>query len=318
MQHKKPRIWKETLTPAVWPADPELEWCPPGHGDIYVSLLTSGMLETMLSAGYEYLFVSNSDNLGAVLDAKVLGYFAAEKLPFLMEVADRTLADNKGGHLSMRPDGQLILRELSQCPPDEIDQFQDVHLYRYFNTNNLWLHLPSLRQVLHDHGDMLDLPLIRNEKPIDATDPESRRVYQLETAMGSAISRFEGARALRVPRSRFVPVKKNNDLLAIWSDVYELREDYQLHLSADCRALPVQCPPLVFLDDRYYQLIGDLTDRFPYGAPSMLDCSELRVTGDVHFGKDITMHGAVQIANHTDRPVVIPDGASISGEYLLQ
>ena len=278
------------------------------------SLLTSGMLETMLAAGYEYIFVSNSDNLGATLDPKILGYIVAGKVPFLMEVAHRTVADNKGGHLSVRADGRLALRELSQCPPDEIGQFQDIERFRYFNTNNLWLHLPTLRQVLQNHDEMLDLPLIRNEKPIDATEPKSPRVYQLETAMGSAISLFEGAQAIRVPRSRFIPVKKNSDLLAVWSDVYYLTEDYQLKLSPERHTIPAQRPPLISLDDRYYQLISDLDERFPYGAPSMLDCTELRVRGDVYFGKDITLRDTVCITNDTGRPVRIPDSSQISGE----
>ncbi len=314
LQHKKPKIWKDTLLPAEWPDDPEKEWCPPGHGDIYVALLTSGILETMLEAGYEYLFVSNSDNLGAVLDTKILGYFASRQLPFLMEVAFRTPADKKGGHLSRRPDGQLILRESSQCPPDELELFQDIHRYRYFNTNNLWLHLPTLHRVLHEHGDMLDLPLIRNEKPVDPTAPDSPRVYQLETAMGSAISLFEGAQALRVPRIRFVPVKKNNDLLLLWSDAYRLTEDYRLVLTS-AQANPSQDgTSLIDLDDRYYQMIEDLYKRFPYGAPSLRNCSALQVEGNVYFGKDVVIEGAVHLTNPSDQPMTIADGSHLVGD----
>lgn len=314
LQHKKPKIWKDSLRPAVWPSDPSKEWCPPGHGDIYVSFVTTGMLDLMLQAGYEYLFVSNSDNLGAVLDKKILGYFAEQRLPFLMEVANRTPADNKGGHLSRRPNGQLMLRELSQCPPEEIEQFQDINRYRFFNTNNLWLHLPSLRKVLDEHGDILDLPLIRNEKPIDPSEPSSPRVYQLETAMGSAIALFEGAQALRVPRARFVPVKRNSDLLAVWSDVYELTPDYRLRLSPARHTFPPRRPPLVSLDERYYTLIADMQERFPYGPPSMIQCTELRVEGDVYFGKEVVLEGAVTIVNDGDAPLCIPDGSRITGD----
>jgi UTP--glucose-1-phosphate uridylyltransferase len=292
MQSENPKIWTETLQPAEWPDDPSKEWCPPGHGDIYASLVASGMLETLLNGGYEYAFVSNADNLGAVLDPAILGYFAQEKLPFLMEVADRTAADRKGGHLAQRPDGQLILRELSQCPPDEVDLFQDITRYRYFNTNNLWLHLPSLRQLLAKHNNLLDLPLIRNEKPIDPTRLTSPRVYQLETAMGSALALFEGAQALCIPRSRFIPVKKCNDLLLLWSDAYELSEEYLPRL-----ACASSDPPLVTLDDAYYALIGDLRLRFPHGAPSLCQASTFSVKGDVHFGRNVVVRGDVCI-NH--------------------
>ena len=313
VQHWKPKIDKKTLQPATWPVDPEKEWCPPGHGDIYVSLITSGMLDAMLNAGYEYLFVSNSDNLGALLDTRILGYLAAERIPFLMEVANRTLADNKGGHLSVRPDGQLILRELSQCPPEEREMFQDINRYRYFNTNNLWLHLPTVYEVMRRSGGRLELPLIRNEKPVDPTDPESPRVYQLETAMGSAIALFEGAQALRVPRMRFVPVKKNNDLLVLWSDVYELTEECHLRLSPARHTYPLHRPPLVKLDERYYGMIDDLRRRFPHGAPSLIECTSLTVDGDVRFGRNVAIKGAVRLVNDGAEPLVIEDGAVITG-----
>ncbi len=107
------------MAPAYWPESPAKEWNPPGHGDLYAAISTSGTLDQLLEGGYEYAFVSNSDNLGAVLDTEILGYFAEERLPFLMEVAHRTRADRKGGHLAQLENGQLILRELAQCPPDE-------------------------------------------------------------------------------------------------------------------------------------------------------------------------------------------------------
>ncbi|MDX1649703.1 MAG: UTP--glucose-1-phosphate uridylyltransferase, partial [Myxococcota bacterium] len=42
LQHKVPRVRCDDLTPVSWPQEPEHEWCPPGHGDLYTSLLTSG------------------------------------------------------------------------------------------------------------------------------------------------------------------------------------------------------------------------------------------------------------------------------------
>jgi UTP--glucose-1-phosphate uridylyltransferase len=260
----------------------------------------------LLEKGYEYAFVSNADNLGAVLDPAILGYFAVERLPFLMEVADRTSADRKGGHLAQRPDGQLILRELSQCPPEDVDLFQDIERYRYFNTNNLWLHLPSLQQLLAAHDNLLDLPLIRNEKPVDPTQPSSPRVYQLETAMGSALALFAGAQAMRVPRNRFIPVKKTNDLLLLWSDVYELNDDYLPHLAKGLNA-----PPLVTLDETYYALISDLRLRFPHGAPSLITATSFHVQGDVHFGRDVIICGDIHIDHGGPDSLHIADGASL-------
>jgi UTP--glucose-1-phosphate uridylyltransferase len=309
VQHKEPKVWKATLQPASWPADPEKAWCPPGHGDIYTALVTSGMLQQMLDAGYEYAFVSNADNLGAALDLRILGHFAANRIPFLMEVAARTAADRKGGHLAQQPDGQLILRESAQCPPVEAEEFQDIGRYQYFNTNNLWLHLPALAQLLADNEGIVPLPLIRNEKPIDPTDPASPRVYQLETAMGAAIGVFAGAQALCVPRSRFLPVKKNSDLLVIMSDAYTLAEDFSLHLAEARRGVP----PVVLLDDRFYALQRQMEERFPHGAPSLAACDALRVLGDVRFGRNVRVEGAVEIVYEEATPRVIDDNTVLRG-----
>src|SRR4029078_8760131 len=135
-------------------------WCPPGHGDIYPSLIGTGLLERMLNAGIRYLFVSNSDNLCATVDPAVLTYFARSGLSFLMEVAERTAADRKGGHLARRKsDGRLLLRESAQCPKEDESEFQDITRHRYFNTNNLWLRLDHLRSELERNAGVIPLPL---------------------------------------------------------------------------------------------------------------------------------------------------------------
>lgn len=308
VQHMMPKIRADTLAPVAWPADPQKEWCPPGHGDIYAALVSSGVLPAMLARGYEFLFVSNSDNLGAVLDPHILGRMARTGASFLMEVAERTPADRKGGHLAQRADGGLLLREISQCPPTELDQFQDIQRYSYFNTNNLWIHLPALQALLDENDGLLPLPLIRNEKPVDPTQSGSPRVYQLETAMGAAIARFPDAQALCVPRTRFAPVKKNSDLLVLWSDAYRLTSDYRLTLVEECLA-----PPQADLDDRFYQQIADLQRHFPYGAPSMRRCRSLTVQGEVYFGRDVCVEGDVVIKNENEQPIHIPDHTHLTG-----
>lgn len=77
--------------PAVCPSNPSNEWCPSGHGDLYAALVGSGRLDELLAAGFKYMFVSNSDNLGASLDMKLLTYFAQKDAPFLMECCERTV-----------------------------------------------------------------------------------------------------------------------------------------------------------------------------------------------------------------------------------
>ncbi|MBV7330882.1 UTP--glucose-1-phosphate uridylyltransferase [Chloroflexi bacterium TSY] len=306
IQHKIPKIDVETLMPAQCLEDPEKEWCPPGHGDIYAALITSGLLQRLRASGYEYVFVSNADNLGASLDLSILGYFANKQCSFLMEVADRTMADSKGGHLACRPDGSLLLREVAQCPPEELESFQDIDRYKFFNTNNLWIHLPTLERIAQEQKGILDLPLIRNEKPVDPTNPSSPRVYQLETAMGSAIGVIPGAEAIRVPRMRFAPVKKNQDLLILMSDAFRLKNDFSIEQA-------ITSLPTVELDSRYYNLIQDLKMRFPYGAPSLRRCQELRIQGDVRFGADVSLVGKVDLVNATECPLTVADGTVVRG-----
>ena len=304
LQHRVPKILARDLSPAEWTADPAHEWCPPGHGDLYTALLTSGTLEMLRERGIEYAFVSNSDNLGAVVDLPILGWFAERRLPFLMEVCDRTLADRKGGHLARRKDGGLVLREVAQCPPDEIESFQDVEVFRYFNTNTLWVNLEYLARTLEERDGVLGLPMIRNEKPLDPTDESSPRVYQLETAMGAAISVFEGAEALRVPRERFLPVKTTNDLLVLWSDAYTMLDDWRVVPSSSRSVGDL----LVDLDPENFKRIDQLESRFPSGAPSLEDCRRLTVRGDVRFGANVVCRGDVTLEHEGSAPLVIPDG----------
>lgn len=311
LQHKVPKVLRADFSPATWPADPGLEWCPPGHGDIYTALVTSGMLSTLLQAGYHYVFVSNVDNLGAILEPSILGYFVKNELPFMMEVADRTEADKKGGHLAKLPTGQLILRESAQCPDEDMATFQDIARHQYFNTNNLWLHLPTLHGLLAAKENVLGLAMIRNSKTLDPRDPTSPPVYQLETAMGSAIAVFEGAQAVRVPRTRFAPIKKTNDLLDVRSDNYVLSDEFQIAPNPERRLGPM----VIELDPRYYQLIDDLEARFPHGAPSLLECERLTIKGDFKFGRGVTLKNSVELVNSTERQITIEAGTEISGRW---
>jgi UTP--glucose-1-phosphate uridylyltransferase len=311
LQHRIPKVMAADAQPASWPADPELEWCPPGHGDLYPAVATSGALDLLLGRGFEWAFVSNADNLGAVLDPAILGYVAERRLAFLMEAADRTLADRKGGHLCRLLDGRLALREAAQCPPDEAADFQDIKRHRYFNSNNLWLHLPSLRRTLDENGGVIPLPTIINRKTLDPRDPSSPAVVQLESAMGSAISLFSPSEAIRVPRRRFSPVKNTNDLLAVRSDAYRLLADGRIVLD-EARSLP----PVLSLDARFYSRIDDFERRFPGGPPSLIDCDALTVEGDVSFGRGVALRGTVHILA-AGGPATIADHRQLEGSVRL-
>ena len=203
LQNQEPKLRADDLTPVGWPDDPSLEWCPPGHGDLYTALLGSGVLDQLIDEGFRYACVSNGDNLGAAPDATLAGWFAESGAPYAAELCRRTVNDKKGGHLAVRrSDGQLILRDTAQTAPDEMDYFTDEHRHPYFHTNNLWFDLVAVREVLRDRNGVLGLPLIRNEKTVDPADSSSTPVIQIESAMGAAIEVFPGATAIVVGRER--------------------------------------------------------------------------------------------------------------------
>jgi UTP--glucose-1-phosphate uridylyltransferase len=303
LQGRVPKLLEDGHEPVEWPADPALEWAPPGHGDVYTSLAGSGMLDELLRRGYRYLFLSNSDNLGAVLDTRILDWFAREGLPFLSESTDRTEGDRKGGHLARRrSDGGLVLRETAQTPDEDREAFEDVTRHRFFNCNTIWVDLHALARTIEERGGVLGLPMIVNRKTVDPKDPSSPAVLQLETAMGAAIGVFEGAGALRVPRSRFTPVKTTSDLLIVRSDAYRLGDDWTVTTARER-------PPVVSLDPEYFKLMGDFEPRFANGPPSLMQAERLTVEGDVTFGRAVVVRGSVTVTG----PRQVPDGEILQG-----
>ncbi len=305
LQNQEPKLRADDLTPVTWPADPSLEWCPPGHGDLYTALTTSGMLDRLLSLGYRYASVSNSDNLGAAPDAIIAGWFATTGAPYAAEICSRTAADRKGGHLAIRKaDGRLILRDTAQTPKEEMGYFTDEFRHPFFHTNNLWFDLEALAGTLRERKSVLGLPLIKNEKTVDPADSSSPKVIQIETAMGAAIEVFEGATAIGVGRERFLPVKTTSDLLVLRSDAYELEADGRLTKVADQA-------PVVDLDSDYYKIIGDFDHRFPAGAPSLREAQYLEVNGDWTFEAGVRVVGEVTLADRGS-PQLIAAGSTLS------
>lgn len=302
MQNQIPKIDAATLAPIEWPADPDLEWCPPGHGDLYPALVGSGWLDRLLAAGVKYAFVSNSDNLGAILDPVILNYFADSGAPFLMEVTCRTAADRKGGHLAVRKaDGRLLLRETAQTLEEDVEAFQDIDRHCYFNTNNLWLRLDLLKEQLAADAGVLPLPMIRNNKTVDPRDKKSPAVIQLEIAMGAAIECFAGSTALDVPRSRFAPVKTTADLLALRSDAYEVLANGQVRLAASREGVP----PDIALSDEY-KLVDQIE---PLGTPSLIGCRSLKISGPVQIAPGVIIEGDVEISNSSGERKTLTAGS---------
>jgi UTP--glucose-1-phosphate uridylyltransferase len=249
--------------------------------------------------------ISNADNLGATVETRIASFVAEQRIPFLMEVVLGTEADRKGGHIARRrADGQLVLRETAQTPPDDQESFRDFRRWRYYNTNSLWIDLEALAEELSRRDGVLELPLIVNRKTVDPRDERSPAVVQLESAMGAAIGSFSGARILCVPRTRFAPVKTTDDLLVLRSDVYTVADD--------CVVEPLrETLPYVELDPRYYKLLDAFEARFPAGPPSLIEAERLVVRGDITFGAGVAVKGSVELK--AEEPQRIADSSVLSG-----
>jgi UTP--glucose-1-phosphate uridylyltransferase len=305
LQNKEPKLLAKDLVPASWPKNPDLEWCPPGHGDLYTALRGTGLLDRLIEAGYERVFVSNSDNLGAVPDARIAGWFATSGAPFAIEAVRRTPSDRKGGHFARRKsDGRIVLRETAQTPDADKAALADLDRHRFCSTNNIWFDLAAMKHALDLRDGILGLPLIRNVKTLDPADPSTPEVVQVETAMGAAVEVFDDSRLIEVGRDRFVPVKTTNDLLVLRSDVYDIGQDFVLDQAA---------AELPFIDlDGHYKLVGDFDKRFPDGAPSLRKATALKVAGDFTFGRGVQVIGDVELtassAQRIEPGTVLADG----------
>jgi phosphoglucomutase len=223
----------------------------------------------------------------------------------MMECANRTEADKKGGHLALRKaDSQLILRESAQCADDDEKAFQDVKVHKYFNTNNLWVRLDKLKELMEARGGFVPLPTILNNKTVDPQNGDSTKVIQLETAMGAAIECFSGAKAVCVDRSRFAPVKKCSDLLLLRSDAYIVNQENVLVLNPSCGGTA----PIVDLDSKKYKLVRNLEAATLGGYPSLVGCKKLSIKGEVYLTSGSVFEGEVSITNPSGEPKVLPAG----------
>lgn len=308
-QNRYPRINKETLLPVPQRVAGDHEgWYPPGHGDIYECFVKSGLLQKFIDEGREYMFVSNIDNLGATVDLDILNMLVSkpsnETCEFVMEVTDKTRADVKGGTL-IEYEEKLRLLEIAQVPKEHVDEFKSVSKFKIFNTNNLWMKLSAVRNLIETKT--LDIEVIVNNKRL----PNGTNVIQLETASGAGIKNFNNAIGINVPRSRFLPVKKTSDLLLVMSNLYELRHGSMIMNQK--RMFPTT--PLIKLGDEHFSKVHKFLSRFET-IPDMLELDHLTVSGDVTFGKDVTLKGTVIIiASHGER-IDIPSGSFLENKIV--
>jgi UTP--glucose-1-phosphate uridylyltransferase len=297
IQEKEPKILQSNLEPVRWDKNPELEWCPAGHGEIYCAFYNNGVLRELNNKGMEYLFISNADNLGAMPSPETAGHFAKTGAPFMSEVSVKTVADRKGGHI-VKKDGRFVLREFSQISSEDEQEALNPQKHPFININNIWVNIPRLIDLLDEQKGVVSLPLIRNDKTVDPKDSASYKVYQIESAMGAGIELFADSTYLLVDRSRFLPVKKTADLLVLRSDFVELNDEYEL-------VAETYNYPNVILDEKYYALIDDFNERFPKNAPSLKNAKSFRVKGNFTFAENVKIEGDATFANESDSAIFV-------------
>ena len=299
-QSRFPRIFKDSLLPVPDSEDDDLEcWYPPGHGDLFESLVSSGELDSLLAQGREILFVSNGDNLGATVDTKILDHMIETGAEYLMELTDKTRADVKGGTL-INYEGEVRLLEIAQVPKEHVEEFKSIKKFKYFNTNNLWINLRAVKRLVESNS--IESEIIPNQKTISKGNSDIN-VLQLETAVGAAIRHFEGAHGVVVPRSRFLPVKTCSDLLLVKSDLFYL-EHGALKLD------PIRdgfSNPLIKLGS-HFKKVNDFQKRVPH-MPKILELDHLTITGNVSLGRNVTLKGTVIIVVNEGESIDIPNGA---------
>jgi len=155
--------------------------------------------------------------------------------------------------------------------------------------------------------------MIRNPKTLDPRDENSPKVFQIETAMGAAISLFEGAAVIKVPASRFLPVKKCNDLLAIRSDRFVFSADYNLIANPNSGTKTIQ----IDIDPKYYGKIDLFDERFSRGIPSLTNCESLTIKGDVRFESNVVIRGKIVITNKGKTQAIIKEGTVVEKNLIF-
>jgi len=301
-QSKYPRVLKDSLLPAPKSSDSQIsDWYPPGHGDVFESLYNSGILDKLIDRGIEILFLSNADNLGAVVDLRILQHMVDTKAEYIMELTDKTKADVKGGTI-IDYEGSVRLLEIAQVPKEHVNEFKSIKKFKYFNTNNIWMNLRAVKRVVENNE--LAMEIIPNEKsiPADKKGEADLSVIQLETAVGAAIRHFRNAHGVNVPRRRFLPVKTCSDLMLVKSDLYT-RQHGQLVIDPN-RFGPA---PLIKLGSDFKK-VSSFQSRIP-SIPKIVELDHLTITGAVNLGRGVTLKGTVIIVATEGSTIDIPPGS---------
>lgn len=277
----------DEMTEAPFKGNDSFFFNPPGHGSVYFDLYYSGILHQLKSAQVDSLFISNADNLAALCDPKIASYMKQSNCPFLIELTPKKDTDVKGGTI-VRSNGRLTLWEIAQVEDNQLDLFKSQP---YFNTNNIWVNVNALIDIIE--ANQLSMDLILNNK-----SKNNYSFIQMEYAMGSAIQSFHDANALIVPRQRFFPIKKTSDLLLLLSDYTELDSSGHFSWNENHIIDLMLQPPFDTVDGffKYFKVF-----------PSIRSLNSLALKGKIHFNCPIQFKNNVEIILSHDEEIFLSE-----------
>lgn len=177
----------------------KVDFYAPGHGDVLEVLHASKAFQTFKKQGGRIVWISNVDNLAAMVHPAILGAHLQTKHPVTVETVSRSAADTGGA--PARVDGHLEIVEGFRFPKDF-----SISSIPVFSTNTFLFNVDAIKP---------DYPLtwFRADKSACGMP-----VVQFERLIGEATA-FVDASFLSLPRDgaqgRFLPVKTPEDLEAV-------------------------------------------------------------------------------------------------------
>ncbi len=188
----------------------------PGHGDLPDALRRSGLLRDFVAGGGRTVWIANLDNLGASVDAALLGAFLERDRDVMVEVAPKAEGDRGGIPVwadapDAGGDGGAAVRRLQVLEEFRLPKDFDAEAVRVFNTNTFLVRAQALL------GAQVRWSWFEVEKKV-----EGRVAVQFERLLQELTSAMPAAYA-RVPRegaaSRFLPVKDHGELARRAADI---------------------------------------------------------------------------------------------------
>jgi len=190
----------------------------PGHGDLPDALRRSGLLSAFVASGGKHVWIANLDNLGAAVDAALLGHFIETGADVMVEAAPKVAWDKGGIPVwadTHDPAGR-VTRRLQVLEEFRLPQGFDAAAVRVFNTNTFLVRAEALGARVH-------WSWFEVEKKVGA-----RTAVQFERLLQELTSALPAA-YVRVPRdgpgARFLPVKDHDELARRRDDIRAIASD---------------------------------------------------------------------------------------------